>query len=44
MLKEVRVKNFKSFKNEILFSMEASKKVSELNSHIYDNNYGDKLL
>lgn len=44
MLKELRVKNFKSFKNEILFSMEAGKKVSELNSHIYDNNYGDKLL
>lgn len=44
MLKEVRIKNYKSFKDEILFSMEADKNVSELKSHIHKNDYGDQVL
>lgn len=44
MLKEVRIKNYKSFKNEILFSMEADKNVSELKSHLYENDFGDQIL
>ncbi len=44
MLKEFRLSNFKSIKDEVLFTMEPDKDVSEFKSHIYENKHGDKLL
>jgi hypothetical protein len=42
MIIEFEFKNYKSFKNETLFSMEATN-INDKNSNIYQNDFGEEI-
>jgi len=45
MLKEFRIGNYRSFKNEVVFTMEADMDgVSEHSNHVFTDEYGNNLL